>query len=264
MNWAMLHNDNTQTLYCWFPGWSFQASVFEPLYRDIPATHLGINYPEKGELIEFAQQSAQELVQFIQINQSTTSFKNVIFIGWSLGGALAVHCAQAFQQLSDMPIALITLATGERFLQEAGTSELKPSTPTISAQGMEPKTFATFSASLEKFPTKTAKRFLGLCTQYADNARELMRELANRQVSDEATLIHSLSWLNYQTLPALQAQQLHGYSEQDGFNPRQLSPAFYCDEKSHVFFLTEPGKNKVLQTLHQLEAQISGVAYDGD
>ena len=253
MNWAMLHNDNTQTLYCWFPGWSFKASVFEPLYRDIPATHLGISYPASGELIDYAQQSAQELVQFIQTNQSTTSFSNVIFIGWSLGGAIAVHCAQAFQQLSDMPIALITLATGERFLQEPDISS-----PNISEQGMELETFATFSANLEKFPTKTAKRFLGLCTQHADNARELMRELANHQLSDEATLIHSLNWLNYQTLPALQAQQLHGYSEQDGFNPRQLSPAFYCDEKSHVFFLTEPGKNKVLQAIHQLESHISG------
>lgn len=258
MNWSELHNDNTQVLYCWFPGWSFQASVFEPLYRDIPATHLGINYPEKGELIEFAQQSAQELVQFIQTNQSTTSFSNVIFIGWSLGGAIAVHCAQAFQQLSDMPVALMTLATGERFLQESDISAADISSPNISEQGMEPETFSAFSASLEKFPTKTAKRFLGLCTQHADNARELMRELANHQLSDEATLIHSLSWLNYQILPALQAQQLHGYSEQDGFNPRQLSPAFYCDEKSHVFFLTEPGKNKVLQAINQLKAHLPG------
>ncbi|WP_419811575.1 hypothetical protein [Bacterioplanoides sp.] len=253
MNWSVLHNDNTQTLYCWFPGWSFKASVFEQLYRDIPATHLGISYPATGELIEFAQQSAQELVQFIQTSQSTTSFKNVIFIGWSLGGAIAVHCAQAFQQLSDMPISLMTLATGERFLQEADISD-----PSISESGMEPETFAAFSASLEKFPTKTAKRFLGLCTQHADNARELMRALANHQLSDEAILIHSLNWLNYQALPALQAQQLHGYSEQDGFNPRQLSPAFYCDEKSHVFFLTETGNSKVLQALRQLEAQISG------
>lgn len=258
MNWSVLHQANTQTLYYWFPGWSFTANVFEPLYRDIPATHLGISYPEKGELIEFAQQSAQELVQFIQINQSATSFSNVIFIGWSLGGAIAVHCAQAFQQLSDMPVALMTLATGERFLQESDISAADISSPNISEQGMEQETFAAFSASLEKFPAKTAKRFLGLCTQHADNARELMRELANHQLSDEATLIHSLHWLNYQALPALQAQQLHGYSEQDGFNPRQLSPAFYCDEKSHVFFLTEPGKNKVLQTLHQLESHISG------
>lgn len=253
MNWSVLHNDNTQTLYCWFPGWSFKASVFESLYRDIPATHLGISYPATGELIEFAQKSVQELVQFIQANQSTTSFKNVIFIGWSLGGAMAVHCAQAFQQLSDMPVALMTLATGERFLQEPGSSA-----PSISGSGMEPETFAAFSASLGKFPAKTTKRFLGLCTQHADNARELMRELANHQISDEAILVHSLHWLNYQALPSLPISQLHGYSEQDGFNPRQLSPVFYCDEKSHVFFLTETSNSKVLQALQQLETQISG------
>ena len=242
MSWTLLNQVESQTLYCWFPGWSFSAEVFSPLYQQLPGCHLAADYIAADSLEQYAKTLANDLQQ-ICIQQSA---KQIIFIGWSLGGALAIHTLKQFQMVSETSVALITLATGERFLQE----------PEVSTQGMELETFAAFSENLEKFPAKTTKRFLGLCTQYANAPRELMRELANAQLSDEKTLIKSLSWLNYPTLPQVDAPQKHWYSTQDGFNPRRLTPASESSQASHCFFLTESGQKELLNSIRSLLSQV--------
>jgi len=249
MSWTPLADTQGDTLYCWLPGWSFSPQVFSPIYNQLTGIHVGAEYIADSRMEEYAETLATELKNI----STQQNGKQLIFVGWSLGGALAVHCLKQFCQQSDIPAALVTLATGERFLQE----------PEVSQQGMEQQTFTTFSASLEKFPAKTTKRFLGLCTQHADNARELMRELANTQISDEATLIHSLNWLNYEILPEVNAPQLHCYSHQDGFNPRRLSPAFTSAENSHCFFLTESGQTELLNSIQTLLLQLNEAQAEG-
>ena len=243
MSWTVLNTTDQPIVYCWFPGWSFSAKVFSPIYQQLPGCHLGADYIAAGSLENYALTLANNLNQHC-IPQTA---KKVVFIGWSLGGALAHHCLAKFSEISDMPVALLTLATGERFIQE----------PEISEQGMDQETFMAFSANLEKFPAKTAKRFLGLCTQHADNAREQMRQLASTQITDENILIRSLAWLNYEKLPQVSARQQHWYSEQDGFNPRQLKPAFCSSEKGHGFFLTQSGQKELLSSVQTLLLQLT-------
>ena len=242
MSWTELNASESDMLYCWFPGWSFSAEVFSPLYQQLSGSHLGADYIAGTNLEPHALNLSDQLNQICH----QQPIKKIICIGWSLGGALAIHTLKQFQMVSDIPVALITLATGERFLQE----------PEVSAQGMEQETFAAFSENLEKFPAKTTKRFLGLCTQYANAPRELMRELANAQLSEEKTLIKSLSWLNYPTLPQVDAPQRHWYSTQDGFNPRRLTPASESSQASHCFFLTESGQKELLNSIRSLLSQV--------
>lgn len=247
MSWSGLQESAGDTLYCWFPGWSFNAEVFSPLYQQLPGPHLGARYIAADEMENYARELALELHQNInQKHANDGADKNkitrVVFIGWSLGGALAVHCLQQFQAVTDIPAALITLATGERFLQHSKDSE----------QGMAEKTFSAFSDNLEKFPTKTTKRFLGLCTQHADNSRDLVRLLATSQISDESLLKHSLQWLNYSALPPINTPQLHLYSALDGFNPRRITPQAESSAHSHCFFLTEAGQTEFLRSVRAL------------
>lgn len=248
MSWSALQESVGDTLYCWFPGWSFNAEVFSSLYQQLPGSHLGAHYVAAGDMENYARELALELHQNInkkRVNDGADQNKitRLVFIGWSLGGALAVHCLRQFQAVTNIPTALITLATGERFLQQSEDSE----------QGMAEKTFSAFSASLDKFPTKTTKRFLGLCTQHADNPRDVMRLLANSQISDESVLKHSLQWLNYSALPLVKAPQLHLYSAQDGFNPRRMTSEYQSSESSHCFFLTETGLTDFLNAVQAIK-----------
>lgn len=237
-DWSNLTATPGNTLYCWFPGWSFSATVFAPLYQQLPGTHIGTEFIAQGSMSDYGRQLAQTLMRKTDAEKPD----RVVFIGWSLGGAAAVYCLQAFQNLSNIPCALMTLACGERFLQDDDHCD----------QGMAEKTFSAFARGLQASPEKTAKRFLSLCTQHADTPRELMRLLAAHQVHDKAVLQHSLQWLNYSTLPIINAPQQHIYSARDEFNPRRISPNTHSTAPSHCFFLTEVGQSEFLHSLHAL------------
>ena len=243
MSWTELNASESDMLYCWFPGWSFSAEVFSPLYQQLSGSHLGADYIAGTNLEPHALNLSDQLNQICH----QQSIKKIICIGWSLGGALAIHTLKQFQMGSDIPTALITLATGERFVQQ----------PEISTQGMQQEVFAAFSENLEKFPAKTGKRFLGLCTQYADAPRAFMRELSNTQLCDATILIESLNWLNYARLPAIEIPQQHWYAQQDSFNPRRLIPAFESSQSSHAFFLAEPSQKELFKVIQSLQYQLN-------
>lgn len=255
MNWSELQpnggdSNNSNTVICWFPGWSFQPQVFAPLYQALPGNHLGACFCGQGTLIDNARQLADELVQ--QLQQRLPQVQRLLFIGWSLGGALAVHCLQQLPPHWQKNTGLITLATGRRFLQaidnSAAAAEPIP--------GMAADTFNGFSSDLQQAPEKTRQRFAALCARHSQQPRPLMRQLSQQQIRDPAILNHSLGWLNYPELSSTARVQQHCYASRDDFNPAALSPAFYAAAASHSFFLTAAGQRQILQQIQRMLEQL--------
>ncbi|MDO6682913.1 hypothetical protein Q4551_11490 [Oceanobacter sp. 5_MG-2023] len=215
---------DTGPVWYWLPGWGFKATVFEPLLSRLPGVHLGLDYPVfYQQLTRFnSTPVCSDATHLLQ--QSATA--DAIWVGWSLGGALA-HAAlsQPSAQQTKPAIsarALCTMATGHHFLSQ----------PTAPQQGMDAAAFTGFRNSLERFPAKTLKRFLALCCQGAEQARSNMTTLANAQLdsTQAALLATSLDWLTqYQLDDAQLDKQQPGmprlacYSQQDALRPAGLT-----------------------------------------
>jgi pimeloyl-ACP methyl ester carboxylesterase len=225
--------------WLWLPGWSFSADVFEAFYDELPGHHWAADYLNCAVSFETAAASLAATAP------GTGDGVNLpaIWIGWSLGGALA---ATAFSALPDQRSKLlVTLATGQRFLsKETGT-------------GMQIDDFETFSQLLIANSETTLKRFTGLCAQGSSEARSLIRQLKRAQHCASNELSRTLEWLSYDTIPASQ-NSLHIYGHGDALTPSQILPAEISPGESHAFFLTEVGVNHLVQVLRTKARLLDG------
>jgi malonyl-CoA O-methyltransferase len=136
-----------------------------------------------------------------------------VYVGWSLGGQLAVELALRYPQ---RVAAVITLCSNPCF---------------VAAQnwpGMEEAVFSGFLAGASGDPVTTLKRFDSLQVVGSAEPRQLLRQL--RQLGREqatASLLAGLHWLQdldqRQRLQALQQPQLHLLGARDGLLPSVLA-----------------------------------------
>ncbi|MAR01069.1 MAG: hypothetical protein CMI00_11125 [Oceanospirillaceae bacterium] len=209
--------------WCWLPGWSFSAEVFRPFWEALPGQHWIADY----------QNTASSLDQACTLAADAPA--NAIWVGWSLGGAIATLAAE-----SANAAALVTLATGKHFLADA------------EHDGMASSDFDAFCSGLNASPDKTLKRFISLCTQGADDPRALMKALKDHQLEASPTLTDSLNWLTQFTLEAPALPGVHFYSQTDALQAQGLAPASYSQSGSHAFFLTPEGQQELLHWLRPL------------
>ena len=242
--WALAHNSahapahtpshkesDLQQNWCWLPGWSFSAEVFRPFWEALPGQHWIADYQNTASSLEQACTLAAEAPA------------NAIWVGWSLGGAIAALSAEAANAA-----ALVTLATGKRFLAHAEHGGIEYS----DHSGMPAKDFDAFCNGFEAGPEKTLKRFLSLCAQGADDARGLMKTLKASQLDAEPGLADSLNWLTQYDLNAPTLPGVHFYSQTDALQAQGLNPASYSQSGSHAFFLTSDGQQELLHWLRPL------------
>lgn len=222
MSWQCLQHNPGQQRWLWWPGWGFKPQVFEHLYQQLPGQHWGLHYPADDiSAADFVSQAVAELPA------------QGIWVGWSLGGALACQAAVARPEQSPQP--LISLATGRRFV---GT-------------GMSVDDYQAFTRSLQQQPARTAQRFLALACRGASDARQRARQLANYQIDDGAILLHTLPWLEYQELADI-VQAQHWCGRDDALAPTGFD--YQLSGSSHAFFA---GSDQA-QVLARLKALIEG------
>tara|TARA_Y100001934_G_scaffold230433_1_gene278056 strand:+ start:3739 stop:4494 length:756 start_codon:yes stop_codon:yes gene_type:complete len=223
--------------WLWLPGWSFSADVFETFYDELPGHHWAADYLNCAVSFETAAASLAATAP------GTGDGVNLpaIWIGWSLGGALA---AKAFSATpAPRNHFLVTLATGQRFLSDK------------TGNGMPTEDFEAFSQSLTSNAETTLKRFTGLCAQGSSEACSLMKQLKSSQHPVRSELNHTLEWLRYEDLlPSLRSLHLYGHA--DALKPSHMPPAELSPGESHTFFLTTEGKHHLLERLHQLAEQL--------
>ena len=243
--WRLLQAENPGPDWFWLPGWSFAPEVFAPLYNQLPGQHYGFDYSATAT-------SFRDVAQSLVSQAPASPQRPAIWVGWSLGGALACAAlsvsaaASATQKTGN--ITLITLATSATFCRLQAEDEF----------GLDADLMLQFSQNMQQQPEKTRRRFLALCTQGATDARPLSRQLANHQLSDPAILLPGLDWLrSYRLNPAsgnrLQVrQEQHWLGSHDALNAGGLNPVYYSPGHSHAFFLEPEGQAALLT---QLQAQ---------
>ncbi|MDF1762080.1 MAG: hypothetical protein P1U57_01605 [Oleibacter sp.] len=270
--WHCLKENNSNDVHwCWLPGWSFTAEVFLPLIESLPGTHWGANYLTDTFLTDtqLTDNASPEAVAQQLFNQAP---KPAIWIGWSLGGALAVLATQLSAQVvnkamtessdsalpSESPIkGLITLAAARTFISDDCSNEIG---------GMPKDTFAAFRQSLINTPSVTLKRFAGLCVQGHPRGRQILKELRKYQHPEDQqqALLHTLDWLQIidlsqtmHTLPISDKNCVHMYGQQDALSPLPLLAAKTNNGNSHAFFLAEAGQQEVIEQLLSFTANAS-------
>lgn len=193
-------------------GWGSDRGVWRPLLSqlrpwanitllDLPGCAPGI---DTGALPQLEQALAAVLER---------APARAVYIGWSLGGQLAVELAARHP---DRVAAVVTVCSNPRFLAEAGWP------------GMDPAEFARFSAAVESDPGAALGRFDALQVAGAAHPRPLLRQLRLlRRGRAWGQLAAGLAWLEQldqrAMLPTLAQPQLHLLAGCDGLVPPSLA-----------------------------------------
>jgi malonyl-CoA O-methyltransferase len=163
-----------------------------------------------------------------------------VYLGYSLGGMLAVNIAS---QYPERVLALVTLATNVRFVAS-------PSWP----WAMQSDTFQAFSTALENDAPRALKRFSGLQASGAEDEKTLLKTLRAKtgDCSSEA-LQASLQLLaeidNIAIMAELACPCLQLFADRDSLVPvaaaEQLEAAgsstvVVLDKAPHSFFISQP------------------------
>ena len=135
-----------------------------------------------------------------------------IFLGWSLGGQLAVELAHRHPE---RVAGVVTVCSNPRFVAE-------PEWP-----GMAVVTFDEFAASVEADVAAALRRFGSLQVQGAAQPRQLLRQQPQRElVGGAPALLSGLGWLRQldlrEHLPGLLQPQLHLLADHDGLVPAEV------------------------------------------
>ncbi len=240
-------------VWLWLPGWGFSGHIFSDLFDALDGEHWIADYRSvDSEFVDMAQ----HLLTTAPVAESR------IWVGWSLGGALAMRAVTDNTESppSSAQDRVITLATGDRFIQPDATS-----TEGTPLQGMPKADFSAFREALIQSPTTGMKRFTGLCAKGADDPRNLMRDLSSTLYAADDSAIQTLNWLEYEALTANQSEHklhaqavdaLHIYGTHDALNPIKMTPALCSPGKSHCFFLETAGRQHLLDTLQSVATDI--------
>jgi len=223
-------------------GWGMHSGVWQPLLElltdysvtviDLPGLgRSSATLPEPYTLDAVAELLAE------------VSPEQAVWLGWSLGGIVAMAFAQRYPQRVSK---LVTLASSPCFVQRDDW-----------AAGMDGQTFNEFESSLAQSPAKTLKRFNMLQVQGSVTARidlkQLKAVLAETEMPHVHGLLNSLALLqnDYRGLfSSIEHPALHILCQLDTLAPADIASqlAVICPqaetamlpEKSHVPFLSSP------------------------
>lgn len=139
--------------------------------------------------------------------------RQAVYVGWSLGGQLAIELAA---QHPERVQALITLCTNPRFVATEGWP------------GMDANEFRAFTLSMSMQPTAALQRFDTLQVAGSRQARGLLRQLRSlRRQPPSDMLLAGLEWLATldarAALSSLDQPQLHLLAEKDALVPCTVS-----------------------------------------
>lgn len=232
---------NTQPLVL-LHGWGMQSDIWQTLIPELQQHYriTVIDLPGLGRSAECLPQDYDLEAVVAAIADAAPA--SAIWLGWSLGGIIALAFARRYP---DRVSRVITLGSSPCFVARDDWSF-----------GMDETTYAQFEADLQANPTKTLQRFNRLQVHGSATARTdlkiLKQIVADVQPSDRG-LIASLALLrqDYRELyRAIDIPSLHLLCELDTLAPAamadalsQLQPDAHITvlaEQSHVGFLAAP------------------------
>ncbi len=223
-------------------GWAMNSLVWQPLLAPL-AEHFHltlIDLPGLGR--SHARPVPYNSATLVQALLQAAPAK-AHWLGWSLGGQLALKLAAAAPQRVEK---LVTIASNPCFVQ-------RPDWPSA----MTEATYQGFVDALAENPDKTLSRFIMLQTQGAEAARSSLKQLkavlAQAQLQPPSALAPSLALLwddERASLAALAVPTLMLFGAEDQLVPAAVAeacaamqPALHCRTYAgagHVPFLSHP------------------------
>ena len=169
--------------------------------------------------------------------------KKAIYLGYSLGGMLAVKVANKFPERVS---ALITFASNVRFV----ANESWP-------YAMESDVFESFYTTTKAHSEKAIKRFAGLQVSGASNEKKLLKRIrAKQEDNNKQALIDTLTLLseidNTEAIQGLSLPTLFVFAENDQLVPvlaaqkmqeQHSENIVILDDAPHCFFISHPQKS---------------------
>ncbi|WP_415895660.1 pimeloyl-ACP methyl ester esterase BioH [Neptuniibacter sp. PT34_22] len=221
-------------------GWGMTGQVWGP-FADQLAEHFSltiIDLPGLGRSQEFPTPYTLDAVLDLLVEQVPES---AIWLGWSMGGQIAVAFADRFPARVDK---LITIASNPCFVQRDDW----PS-------AMDEVTHQAFEASLAQNQKKTLTRFIMLQTQGAEAGREILKALKKILSDVEHTAAEeSLALLRLDQRPELKKLALpvlHLFGEVDHLVPNSAAEA--CKSVSGGKVVTYTGAGHLPFLSHQAD-----------
>lgn len=142
-------------------GWAMHAGIFAPLVQRLASRHTLylVDLPGHG----LSRDSTLPLSLEAVASHVATRVPPAPWLGWSLGGLVALHAAQRYP---DSVQRLVMLCASPQFVKAADWPE-----------GMPPLVFSTFANELGRDYRGTLDRFLMLEAQGSDHVRTELRML---------------------------------------------------------------------------------------
>lgn len=234
-------------------GWGLSSAVWQPLLSELEARYrlTLIDLPGMGSAPALEQTNIDTMVDALLAQAPPRA----IWLGWSLGGTLAMAvAAQAPQRVA----GLLLVAATPCFVQREDWS-----------QAMAANTFAAFRAALAQDSSKTLNRFATLQTRGSTAARTelgLLKRVIAESRAATGGLIATLDLLAQDLRPRMKRLSLPMMlilGVQDQLVPvamaealRTLNPGLELkryERAAHLPFLTEP--ERFLADLGQLAAR---------
>lgn len=226
-------------------GWGFDRSVFQPWEADL-ARYFHVRYadlPGYGDAAPALHQWCAELAA--QLPQP------VVLLGWSLGGQAAIQFAHRYPAKVK---ALINLAGNPSFVQRDDWPSAMPAA-----------TFNNFEHGFSTHPQQTLRRFSGLVTHAACDARQLQKSLRvllptafPALAAQQQGLTFLRNWDLRSELMRLNMPVLHVLGEQDQLVPPALAHSLRAIvPRQRVYCVSGAGHAIFLHNGAALAAQIS-------
>jgi len=192
-------------------GWGSNREIWRPVlsalrpWANVTLVNLPGCAPGCGDTVGI---ELQELLAAVL----ATAPPQAVYMGWSLGGQLALEMAARY---ANRVSAVVTVCSNPHFI---ATSEWP---------GMELDTFTRFQEAYGAAPAAGLRRFASLQAQGAERPRWLLRQIPGLlQQPCGQELLPGLGWLKQldqrALLPALRQPQLHLLAEHDALVPTGL------------------------------------------